>query len=103
MSQSAFLTTKSGLLDAIYQHNIAAAEWDRAAGRYFQFCTKLAKWVPKRISSRIARHSEERHIFAAAKPCFPDVLLIERISRLQCLGNNGLEDLRTSRNNNGCC
>jgi outer membrane protein TolC len=37
MSQTAFLTTKSGLLDAIYQHNVAAAEWDRAAGRYFQF------------------------------------------------------------------
>jgi len=37
VSQTAFLTTKSGLLDAIYQHNIAAAEWDRAAGRYFQF------------------------------------------------------------------
>jgi outer membrane protein TolC len=37
VSQTAFLTTRSGLLDAIYQHNIARAEWDRAAGRYFQF------------------------------------------------------------------
>lgn len=37
VSQTAFLKTKSGLLDAIYQHNVAAAEWDRAAGRYFQF------------------------------------------------------------------
>ena len=37
VSQTAFLTTKSGLLDAIYQHNVAAAEWDRATGRYFQF------------------------------------------------------------------
>jgi outer membrane protein TolC len=37
VSQTAFLRTKSGLLDAIYQHNVAAAEWDRAAGRYFQF------------------------------------------------------------------
>ena len=37
VSQTAFLKTKSGLLDAVYQHNVAAAEWDRAAGRYFQF------------------------------------------------------------------
>jgi outer membrane protein TolC len=37
MSQTAFLKTKSGLLDAVYQHNVAAAEWDRATGRYFQF------------------------------------------------------------------
>jgi outer membrane protein TolC len=37
VSQTAFLTTKSGLLDAIYQHNVAVAEWERAAGRYFQF------------------------------------------------------------------
>jgi outer membrane protein TolC len=36
-SQNAFLTTRSGLLDAIYQHNVAIAEWDRATGRYFQF------------------------------------------------------------------
>ena len=37
VTQSAFLKTKSGLLAAVYQHNIAVAEWDRAAGRYFQF------------------------------------------------------------------
>jgi outer membrane protein TolC len=37
VTQNGFLKTKSGLLDAIYQHNIALAEWDRAAGRYFQF------------------------------------------------------------------
>jgi outer membrane protein TolC len=37
VTQSAFLKTKSGLLDAIYQHNVALAEWDRAAGRYFQY------------------------------------------------------------------
>jgi len=43
VSQTAFLTTKSGLLDAIYQHNVAAAEWDRAAGRYFQFSYGLRK------------------------------------------------------------
>jgi outer membrane protein len=37
VTQNAFLETKSGLLDAIYQHNLAMAEWDRATGRYFQF------------------------------------------------------------------
>ncbi len=37
ITQNAFLKTKSGLLDAIYQHNLALAEWDRATGRYFQF------------------------------------------------------------------
>ena len=37
VTQSAFLKTKSGVLDAIYQHNVALAEWDRAAGRYFQY------------------------------------------------------------------
>jgi outer membrane protein TolC len=37
VSQTAFLKTKSGLLTAIYQQNVASAEWDRAAGRYFQF------------------------------------------------------------------
>jgi len=37
VSQNAFLTTTSGLLEAIYQHNVAIAEWDRASGRYFQF------------------------------------------------------------------
>jgi outer membrane protein len=37
VTQNAYLETKSGLLQAIYQHNVAAAEWDRATGRYFQF------------------------------------------------------------------
>src|SRR6266480_4150822 len=37
VSQNAFLTTRSGLLEAIYQHNVAIAAWDRASGRYFQF------------------------------------------------------------------
>jgi len=37
VSQNAFLKTRSGLLEAIYQHNVAIAEWDRASGRYFQF------------------------------------------------------------------
>lgn len=43
VSQTAFLKTKSGLLEAIYQHNVAAAEWDRAAGRYFQFSYETRK------------------------------------------------------------
>jgi outer membrane protein len=37
VTQNAYLETKSGLLEAIYQHNLAMAEWDRATGRYFQF------------------------------------------------------------------
>ncbi len=37
VSQTAFLRTKSGQLDAVYQYNVAVAEWDRATGRYFQF------------------------------------------------------------------
>lgn len=43
VSQTAFLKTRSGLLQAIYQHNVAAAEWDRAAGRYFQFSYETRK------------------------------------------------------------
>src|SRR5213078_2913707 len=30
VTQNGFLRTKSGLLDAIYRHNVALAEWDRA-------------------------------------------------------------------------
>jgi outer membrane protein TolC len=41
-TQNAFLTTRSGLLDAIYQHNVAIAEWDRATGRYFHFSDDTA-------------------------------------------------------------
>jgi len=37
VTENALLTTKSGLLDAVYQNNLATAEWDRATGRYFQF------------------------------------------------------------------
>src|SRR5438874_4818586 len=37
VTQNAFLKTRSGLLNAVYQHNLAVAEWDRATGRYFQF------------------------------------------------------------------
>jgi len=43
VTQNAFLETKSGLLQAIYQHNLAAAEWDRATGRYFQFSDDTTK------------------------------------------------------------
>src|SRR6266850_2107649 len=43
VSQNAFLTTRSGLLEAIYQHNVAIAEWDRASGRYFQFSGENTK------------------------------------------------------------
>jgi outer membrane protein len=43
VTQNAFLETKSGLLEAIYQHNLAAAEWDRATGRYFQFSDDSTK------------------------------------------------------------
>jgi outer membrane protein TolC len=42
LTQNGFLETKSGLLDATYQHNLAAAEWDRATGRYFQFSEDTA-------------------------------------------------------------
>lgn len=44
-TQNAFLETRSGWLDAIYQHNVAAAEWDRATGRYFQFSDDTAQNV----------------------------------------------------------
>ena len=43
VTQNFLLETKSGLLDAIYQHNVARAEWDRATGRYFQFSDDTAK------------------------------------------------------------
>jgi outer membrane protein len=42
ITQNGFLETRSGLLDAIYQHNLAVAEWDRATGRYFQFSEDTA-------------------------------------------------------------
>lgn len=37
VSQNGLLQTKSGLLQAAYDHSLATAEWDRATGRYFQF------------------------------------------------------------------
>jgi outer membrane protein TolC len=47
VTENAFLKTKSGLLDAIYQHNIALAEWDRATGRYFQFSDESQESHPQ--------------------------------------------------------
>jgi len=44
-TENAFLETRSGLLDAIYQYNLALAEWDRATGRYFQFSDDTAQNV----------------------------------------------------------
>ncbi len=45
ITQNGFLETRSGLLDAIYQHNVAVAEWDRATGRYLQFSDDTAQNV----------------------------------------------------------
>jgi len=42
LTENALLTTRSGLLDAVYRHNLAVAEWDRASGRYFQFSDDTA-------------------------------------------------------------
>lgn len=42
VTQNGFLQTKSGLLTATYDHNVARAEWDRATGQYFQFSDDTA-------------------------------------------------------------
>ena len=42
-AESSFLETKSALLSAAYQQNVARAEWDRATGRYFQFSGDTAE------------------------------------------------------------
>jgi outer membrane protein TolC len=47
ITQNAFLKTRSGLLDARYQHNLALAEWDRATGRYFQFSDESRESRPQ--------------------------------------------------------
>ncbi|MEY2574129.1 MAG: hypothetical protein QOJ87_2342 [Verrucomicrobiota bacterium] len=44
-AESSFLETRSALLAAAYQQNIAQAEWDRATGRYFQFSNDTAAKV----------------------------------------------------------
>ena len=36
-AETDLLTTRGGILQAAYQQEMARAEWDRAAGRYFQF------------------------------------------------------------------
>ncbi len=41
-AETSFLETKSALLSAAYQQNVARAEWDRATGRYFQFSKDTA-------------------------------------------------------------
>jgi outer membrane protein len=41
-AESSFLETRSALLSAAYQQNVARAEWDRATGRYFQFSEDTA-------------------------------------------------------------
>jgi outer membrane protein TolC len=43
VTENAFLKTRSGVLEAIYEHNLAVAEWDRATGRYFQFSDNATK------------------------------------------------------------
>jgi outer membrane protein TolC len=37
-AESDLLVTRRGILTAVYEQNVALAEWDRATGRYFQFC-----------------------------------------------------------------
>jgi hypothetical protein len=46
VAESGYLKTKSGLLEAIYLHNVALAEWDRATGRYLQFSDDTRQNVP---------------------------------------------------------
>jgi outer membrane protein TolC len=41
-AESSFLETKSALLSAAFEQNVARAEWDRATGRYFQFSRDTA-------------------------------------------------------------
>jgi len=36
-AENSSLVTRSGILTAAYEQNLARAEWDRATGRYFQF------------------------------------------------------------------
>jgi outer membrane protein TolC len=46
VAEGGYLKTKSGLLEAIYLHNVALAEWDRATGRYLQFSDDTRQNVP---------------------------------------------------------
>jgi hypothetical protein len=45
LAATSFLKTKSGLVDTIYLHTVALAEWDWATGRYFQFSKDTAQNV----------------------------------------------------------
>ena len=36
-AETGLLATRSGILEAAYEQQMALAEWDRATGRYFQF------------------------------------------------------------------
>jgi len=45
LTQNGLLQTESGLLDAIYEYNLALAEWHRVSGRYFQFSDDTAQNV----------------------------------------------------------
>ena len=44
-AEESFLQSRDSLATAIYQQNIARAEWDRATGRYFQFSRDTAAKV----------------------------------------------------------
>jgi outer membrane protein TolC len=43
VTQTGYLETRSGLLESVYQYNVALAESDRATGRYFQFSDEGAR------------------------------------------------------------
>jgi outer membrane protein TolC len=36
-AENSLILARTGILEAVYQQNMARAEWDRATGRYFQF------------------------------------------------------------------
>src|SRR5262245_1764679 len=69
----------------------------------FNFLTTLANRSQKRISHRIAEASQGTDSLATGKSSLPESAVIERISWRHCLGNNGLENLRTRANKNGYC
>lgn len=43
--EGSFLETKAGLLGVAFEQHLARAEWDRAAGRYFQFSDDIGERV----------------------------------------------------------
>ena len=36
-AETGLLSTRTGILEAVYEQQMRRAEWDRATGRYFQF------------------------------------------------------------------